>query len=144
MCFLADFQNGSPVESFVKIEERPSRSKAGTFVTETPCPLVKTSDPEEKSTSNDGTNFTSDKKRKAKHMATNGNCSEDSNLTTPKSTNSKAKKHKIEDSLKILANESIGESDDGNDKETKESESNAQVVQSHLVTGDLFKACIIM
>ena len=110
---------------------------------ETPCPLVKTSDPPEKRTNNDGSNFTSNKKRKDNHTTTNGICSEDSNLTTPKSKNSKAKKHKIEESLKTLANESIGEIENKNDKEN-EGQSIPQVLQSHLVTGDLVQACIIM
>lgn len=127
--------NGTPIERFVKIEEKPSRSKAGTFVTETPFPLAnKISDPEGTPVRNAGTNSIS-KKRKETEIATDGKSSPDSNSTTPKSTHSNAKRHKIEDSLKTIAKESLDKSQPN------------QLIQSHLITGmlgEITKACNIM
>lgn len=131
-------KNGSPIETFVKIDERPNRSKAATFVTETPAPLVSKPSSQEK-----------------KQM--NSYCSS----ITPKSSHYNAKRHNIKESFRQLASEPSKKCHENNEMQSEneeEKENQEQVTQnqqeqhllsnqlgqSHIVTGDLMKMCIVM
>ena len=142
-------QNDSPVERFVKVTERPSRSKAATFVTGTPFPLVSKRSALEKISPN--IDIKSDMKIN-KNEATDlypkrqSNAQNSTISTTPKSSNYNAKRHKIE--LNNLANDStttcqavVHPKDDN--LEDKENCKNSSP-PSQYITGDLVKACSIM
>ena len=126
---------------FVEINERPSRPTAAKYVTETPFPLtnrnskhdklpVKKLDSEEIVT-------------KAQKMVQN------QNSITPKSSNTYAKRHNIENSLKNLAVNEPSQKVCGRSqsrRENKENDGRSEPCSPppQLVTGDLYKGCSVM
>ena len=126
---------------FVEINERPSRPTAAKYVTETPFPLtnrnskhdklpVKKLDSEEIVT-------------KAQKMVQN------QNSITPKSSNTYAKRHNIENSLKNLAVNEPSQKVCGRSqsrRENKENDGSSEPCSPppQLVTGDLYKGCSVM
>jgi len=145
------FGDGSPNECFRKIEERPSRSKAGSFVTATPFPSRNKRKILEESVS--VTSIESENISEAnKSISTKTQVDPNSTLVssaTPKLLHVDAKRHKIENSLKEQLEENeINEDDDlkksNQNSADLESQSPSQFPQSHWYTGDLVRACIIM
>lgn len=131
--------------------ERPSRSKAATFVTGTPFPLVsKRSALEEISPNSVNTRSAtkSIKNEKTELYPNRKNVAQTSTISaTPKPSHYNAKRHKIEEDLNSLANESlhtcqpVDQPKNGNPKDKENCENYSP---SQYIAMDLVKACCIM
>ena len=136
--FKLFLQNGSPIEVFVKMA-RPSRSKAATFVTGTPLPLA-----------NKRLAFKEISQNCIKNKPTKRHDSEVNStiLTTPKASyRYNAKRHKIEESLSNLPNQStvknqLVDQPEENLEDNKYQEEDLPPPQ--FFTADLINSCSVM
>ena len=148
------FQNGSPVEHFVRMQERPSRAKAANFVTETPGPTRSKRRILGELTGNSiGESYSSKTSRKTPARISTDYPGK-SILTTPKPSNflsdnkSTQKRLKCNRSLKASmetrAKEDTLESNELETSTAMQSQTTPPKVASQTVTGDLVRACCIM
>ena len=126
---------------FVEINERPSRPTAAKYVTETPFPLTNRNSRHEKLPVKylDSEEIVT----KAQKILQNRNS------ITPKSSNTYAKRHNIENSLKNLAVNQPSQKICRRSQSRRENKENDGMSESappppQLVTGDLYKGCSVM
>ena len=125
---------------FVEINERPSRPTAAKYVTETPFPLTNRNSKHDKlPVKNLDSEEIIIKAQKIKPKR---------NSITPKSSNTYAKRHNIENSLKNLAVNGPSQKISGRSQPRRENKENDGRSESapppQLVTGDLYKGCSVM